>query len=280
MATTRAWRSRRRSCPASDGFDITQMAIESRSRGRNLVPPRTGQIRAVESLVVVIRNQIELGHHHVRYGVRAPMRTTAAITISPKATDARRVITLAAGLMVSSIETGWGSPNLGKQLRTLDLVTHDVNSPNLGASKCLFTVDDVGESIDHRQKRQAQSAGASGTQFPERVGLAGPIQTRPVGNMCLGPERGTDHTSIPLESWRICGSRQAPLTSKSVDDVGEVRGTTDHRHVPRIEIDDLCLSEVPDHLVLNLEANAGITQETYVRARNGLSQSRQIRCFR
>jgi hypothetical protein len=65
------------------------------------------------SLVAVIRNQIELGHHHVRYGVRAPMRTTAAMTISPKATDARRVITLAVGLMVSSIGTGRGSPNLG-----------------------------------------------------------------------------------------------------------------------------------------------------------------------
>jgi hypothetical protein len=64
------------------------------------------------------------------------------------------------------------------------------------------------------------------------------------------------------------------LTSKRVDDVGEIRGATDHRHVPGVEIDDLYLSEVPDHLVLNLEADAGITQETYVRARNGLSQSR------
>jgi hypothetical protein len=44
---------------------------------------------------------------HVRYGVRAPTRTTTAITMSPKATDARRVITLAVGLMVSSIESGW-----------------------------------------------------------------------------------------------------------------------------------------------------------------------------
>src|ERR1700722_12577444 len=80
--------------------------------------------------------------------------------------------------------------------------------------------------------------------------------------------------------WTDPGFPNGPLTSKRVDDVGEVRRTTDHRHVPGIEIDDVCLSEVPDHLVLNLEADAGITQETYVRARNGLSQSRQIRWLR
>jgi hypothetical protein len=76
------------------------------------------------------------------------------------------------------------------------------------------------------------------------------------------------------------GFPTGPLTSKRVENVGEVRWTTDHRHVPGVEIDDLCLSEVPDHLVLNLEADAGIAQETYVRARNGLSKSRQIRWFR
>jgi|HubBroStandDraft_4_1064222.scaffolds.fasta_scaffold20436_4 hypothetical protein len=89
-------------------------------------------------------------------------------------------------------------------------------------------------------------------------------------------------------AWMTWANRQwtdpsfpnGPLTSKRVDDVGEVRRTTDHCHVPGVEIDDLCLSEVPDHLVLNLEAKAGITQEAYVRARNGLSQSRQIRWFR
>ena len=45
MATTRAWRSRCRSCAASDGFDVTKRLLNQRGRGRNLVSLRTGQIR-------------------------------------------------------------------------------------------------------------------------------------------------------------------------------------------------------------------------------------------
>jgi|HubBroStandDraft_4_1064222.scaffolds.fasta_scaffold20436_3 hypothetical protein len=108
MAPTRAWRSRCRSCPASDGFAITTLQLHHEVEVATHAS--SGPIKTV-----ALRHQIELGHRHVCYGVRAPMRTTAAITMSPKATDARRVMTLAVGLMVSSIETGWGSPNHGNK---------------------------------------------------------------------------------------------------------------------------------------------------------------------
>lgn len=115
------------------------------------------------------------------------------------------MITLAVGLMVSSIETDWVLPTLA-------------------------TIVNCGPSNARCQWVRPECVQMSWSQM-------------------MWANRQLTDPGFPA----------GPLTSKRVDDVGEVRGTTDHRHVPGIEIDDLCLSEAPDHLVLNLEANAGIT---------------------
>jgi hypothetical protein len=79
---------------------------------------------------------------------------------------------------------------------------------------------DLGESIDHPQEQQAQSAGASVTQGPVRVGLRADPNTPRCEYVPRPGAWATDHTSIPLEPLRIRASRQAPLASECIDDVG------------------------------------------------------------